>query len=195
VTHDKVSPQENRAPERELVVDSVVSGGAAAKAGVQRGDVIIKAAGQDVCCRLELERQMAERAVGDTLALEVRRNGLDKQLSVALAESEKGNPAATDVAWHKLGLKLHRVGADAVNQTNKQLQGGLLIEEVRNESSAARAGLQRGDVLVGLHQWEMLSLDNVAFVLTHPDLTSFSPLRFFIVRGGQVHRGYIQVAE
>ena len=157
--------------------------------------MILKAGGQDVRCRLELERQLAERAVGDALPMEIRRNGLDKQISLALAETEKANPAATDVAWRKLGVKLHRVGADSVSQTNKQLQGGLMVEEVRNDSTAARAGIQRGDVLVGLHQWEMLSLDNVAFVLSHPELTTFSPLRFFIVRAGQIHRGHLQLAD
>ena len=39
---------------------------------------------------------------------------------------------------------------------------------------------------------ETLTLDNVVFVLTHPDLATFSPLRFFIVRSGQIHRGWLQ---
>jgi hypothetical protein len=41
----------------------------------------------------------------------------------------------------------------------------------------------------------MLSLDNVAFVLTHPDLATFHPLRFYIVRSGQVHRGWLPQIE
>ena len=57
--------------------------------------------------------------------------------------------------------------------------------------AAARAGIRRGDILVGLHQWETLSVDNVVFVLTHPDLGSFNPLSFYIVRGGQVRRGFM----
>ena len=60
---------------------------------------------------------------------------------------------------------------------------------------AAKSGIQRGDILVGLHQWEMLTLDNVRFVLEHPDLASFNPLRFYIVRNSQVHRGWIQQVD
>jgi hypothetical protein len=41
----------------------------------------------------------------------------------------------------------------------------------------------------------MLSTDNVQFVLNHPDLATFSPLRFYILRSGQVHRGWLQPAE
>ena len=41
---------------------------------------------------------------------------------------------------------------------------------------------------------EGCGLDNVVFVLTHRDLASFNPLRFYIVRSGQVHRNFGSVA-
>ena len=42
---------------------------------------------------------------------------------------------------------------------------------------------------------DRFDLDNVAFVLTHPDLASFNPLRFFIVRAGQIHKGWFQQVD
>jgi serine protease Do len=75
------------------------------------------------------------------------------------------------------------------------LHGGLAVVDVRSDSPAGKAGIQKGDILVGLHQWEMLSPENVSFVLTHPDLPSFSPLKFYIIRAGQVHRGWLQQLE
>jgi serine protease Do len=62
---------------------------------------------------------------------------------------------------------------------------------VVEESVAAKAGIRKGDILVGLHQWETLSVDNVQYVLTHPELPTFSPLSFYILRQGQVRRGYL----
>ena len=41
----------------------------------------------------------------------------------------------------------------------------------------------------------MLSLDNVIFVLNHNDLATFNPLRFYIIRSGKVHLGWIQQVE
>jgi hypothetical protein len=32
-------------------------------------------------------------------------------------------------------------------------------------------------------------------VLTHPDLATFNPLKFYILRNGQVHRGWLQQIE
>jgi hypothetical protein len=40
-----------------------------------------------------------------------------------------------------------------------------------------------------------LTVDNVVFVLNHPDLASFNPLSFYIIRAGQVRRGWIQQVD
>ena len=82
-----------------------------------------------------------------------------------------------------------------MSRTHPQLHGGLLVADLRADGAATRAGIQRGDVLVGLDRWEMLSPDNVLFVLNHPDLAGMQPLRFYILRAGQVHRGWLQQVE
>ena len=85
---------------------------------------------------------------------------------------------------------------DSVNRVNPQLRGGLTITEVDPNSPAARAGFQRGDVLIGLDKWETISIDNVVYVLNHPDLASFSPLRFFLIRSGRdLKRGWLPTLD
>ena len=49
--------------------------------------------------------------------------------------------------------------------------------------------------IYGSRQWEMLSQDNVLFVLNHPDLATFNPLRFYVVRGGEVRRGLLPAGD
>jgi serine protease Do len=127
--------------------------------------------------------------------LVVRRGGQEQRLELVLQAADRAAPSAAEVVWQKLGVRLQAVSAELVAHSNQQLHGGLLVVEVRPDGAAGKAGIQRGDVLVGLHQWEMLTPDNVVFVLTHPDLASFNPLRFYIVRSGQVHRGWLQQVE
>jgi serine protease Do len=192
VTRDRVTAHETQAPERELLVESTNPDSVASHAGLRRGDVIIRVGGQQVASRLDLERSLTERPAGEVVTLEVLRNGKTEQVKLALAGSERPNPANAEMAWRKLGLKLTKVEAELVSRSNKSLHGGLLVDEVRVDSPAAKAGIQQGDILVGLHQWEMITLENLAFVLVHPDLSTFMPLRFYIVRASQVHRGWIQ---
>ncbi len=177
---------------RKLVVDRAEAGSPAAKAGLQRGDVVTQVGDVAVLCVLDLERGLLERKPGDAVAVVVRRDGAEKRLELTLQAAEKPAGVAGDVVWRKLGLRLQPVSAELVSRTNQQLHGGLSVSEVRPEGVAAKAGIQRGDILVGLHTWEMLSLDNVLYVLNSPELASFNPLKFYIIRAGQVHRGWLQ---
>src|SRR5437667_8001054 len=95
-----------------------------------------------------------------------------------------------EATWKRLGIKVAPVGADAVAKANPQLHGGLLIMEVSAGSIAAAAGIQKGDVLVGLHSWETLRVDDVAFVLNHKEYASFLPLKYYTARDGKLKDGW-----
>ena len=176
---------------RELIVERLEPAGPAAKAGLQKGDVIIQIGGQRITCSLDLERAFLERNPGDKVPVVVRRADSEHRHELVLVAERPASPAA-DLVWRRLGIRLSPVAADAVVRVSPQLHGGVAIVDLNPHAPAARAGIQRGDVLVGLHQWETLSQDNVAFVLNHPELAGFLPLRFYIVRAGQLHRGWIQ---
>jgi serine protease Do len=180
---------------RSLVVERTEPASPATKAGLQAGDIVLQVADAHVACSLDLERALLDRPVGEKVPVVVRRKGAEQRLELVLQTAERVGQPTEDLIWRKLGLRLNALNADVVNRTSRQLRGGLTVLEVNADGVAAKAGIQRGDILVGLHQWETISLDNVAFVLTHPDLASFNPLRFFIVRAGQVHRGWLQQVE
>jgi serine protease Do len=194
---DEVRPTPTRTL-RSVVVEGVSPGSAAARAGVKRGDVIAQLGDVPVTSSLDLPRALL--AGGEKIALAVRRSGSAQRLELALAPPAEGAaPVAAgtgaEQVWRQLGVRLQPVPASALGHNHPQLNGGLTIGDVRAEGPAGRAGLKRGDILVGLHQWEMLTLDNVVYVLNHPDRASFSPVRFYILRGGQVHRGQLQVVD
>jgi serine protease Do len=191
---DLETTSKSAASRRSLVIDKVEAGSPAAKAKLQKDDVVLKVGTADVTCGLELERNLLGRPSGDHVAFLVRREGKEQKLELVLTPPDKV-AAAGDIAWKKLGLRLKEIGSESITQTSQAVNGGLSITEVRGESPASKAGIQAGDILVGLHQWEMVSQSNVGFVLNHPDLATFRPLRFYIIRDGQVHRGWIKELE
>jgi serine protease Do len=177
---------------RRLVVERAEPSSPAARAGVQVGDTILQVGNFRVACALDLERALLDRAVGDKVAVLVRRKGEEQRLELVLQSVEQPGLQASDLIWRKLGLRLSVVQAELVVRSNAQLHGGLAVVDIDPEGAAAKAGMQRGDILVGLEQWETVNLDNVVYVLNHPDMSAPSSLRFFILRSGQVHRGWIQ---
>jgi serine protease Do len=181
--------------ERHLIVDRAEAGSPAAKAGLQQGDLVTEANGKVIVCALDLERALIAVQVGDKVSLVVKRKDAEQKLELVMASAERSTAVGNDQVWKKLGLKLQTTAPESVSRVNPQLHGGLTVTDVRAESAAAKAGLQRGDILVGLHTWEMLTMDNVTFVLNHNDLPTFNPLKFYIIRAGQVHRGWLQQVE
>ena len=69
-----------------------------------------------------------------------------------------------------------------------------MVSDVRPNSPASAQGIRPGDVLVGMHIWETVSLDNVAYILKRPDFTTLNPVKFFILRGSDTLYGYMPVS-
>ncbi len=188
---------------RYVRVRQVEPGSAADDAGVKPGDTLERVGEVSVATTIDLERATYDRPARASWPLVVRRGG--EAVELALANRPAVTPAAGqlaglnastgDLAARRLGLKLAPVGAEFVAAANPQLRGGLLVQDVVPNSVAARAGVSKGEILVGLHLWESLSLDNVNFVLSHKDLASFSPLEAFLARDGRVRKVALGVGE
>jgi serine protease Do len=176
---------------RSLIVEQTGPVTQTSTSGLQPGDVICRVDDQTICNSLDFERALLGRKPNDKLNVVVKREGQDKSAELVLRGPATGN-SALDVVWKRLGMKLNPAKVETVHRVNGQLQGGLLVVDVSSDGPAARSGIQRGDILIGLHTWETLSIDNVMYVLNHPEAATFGPLKFFVIRDGVVRRGQLQ---
>ena len=176
---------------RTVTVEQVEANSPAAVAGFKVGDVLEQADDVTVVTSIDFERGLIEKPMGQKIPVKVKRGGAATDLELVLQPGPKVPLAAGDAVWKKLGMKVAPVGADAVAKANPQLRGGLQVVDVAAGSVAATAGIQKGDVLVGLHLWETLNLDNITFVLNHKDLGTFLPLKYFVARDGKLKDGWI----
>ena len=69
-----------------VYIQSVVEGGAADKGGLKAGDVILKFAGKEVTSIDEINELRDKHKVGDSVAVEVSRNGETKKFTIVLQE-------------------------------------------------------------------------------------------------------------
>ncbi len=194
IYYDDVQPNETSA-NRRVVVEKVLGKSAADRAGIASGDVITRIGDLPVQCSFDVDRALLGRKVGEEIPVVLQRQSVSQTVNLVLEKAVYGKPGSAELVWKKLGLQLVPVGKEIVVQANGQLNGGMRVTALAQNSAAAQAGIRTGDILVGLHQWEILTLDNVAFVLTHPDLGSFNPLSFYVIRNGQVRRGWLQNIE
>jgi serine protease Do len=192
VVKNEVTRDVVESPARRLVVvEGVETGSVAAAAGFRVGDVVDRIDDVAVFTSIDLERAFLGRPAGTKVPVKVTRGAAPVALEVSLDPAAKVVVSPADVTWRRLGLKVIPVGVDAVVKANPQLHGGLMVTEVAVGGTAAAAGIQKGDVLVGLHQWETLRPDDVAFVLNHKDFASFLPLKYYLAREGKLKDGWI----
>ncbi len=176
---------------RTVSVEQVEANSPAATAGFKIGDVLEQVDDITVITSIDFERGLIEKPAGQKIPVKVKRGGTATDLELVLQPGPKVPLAAGDAVWKRLGVKVAPVGADAVAKANPQLRGGLQVVDVSAGGVAATAGIQKGDVLVGLHLWETLNLDNITFVLNHKDLGTFLPLKYFVARDGKLKDGWI----
>ena len=211
--HGMKGRDDKQGERRNLIVSSTAPNSPAARAGLQAGDVVLKAGSVDVVDMADFERAMLGRRVGENVSVTVQRNGETQEMELAVsglasrrqvAQTQAAPPQAPeprpvvraqndDRSWRLLGLKLASINDEEKPMLGRRYNGGMKVTAVRHGSTAQQNGIRSGDILVGLHVWETVNRDNVEFVVSNPQLASFSPLKFYILRGGETLYGYLQV--
>lgn len=181
-------------PTGPLTVAQVEPDSPAAQAGLLPGDVITEVDGRKVRNALDFQRALLDKSPGSSIPLTISRDqGPETHLAMVL--EKPGGRRIDDQIWTLLGLRLEPIPPKKFQeQFRTHYRGGLLITEVRPGSPAASQGLRKGDVLVGMHLWETVSLENVQYIIERPDFASFLPLKFFILRGNETYYGYFSIA-
>ncbi len=136
-------------PEGALVA-SLVPGGAAAKAGLQPGDVILAYNGQPITASGDLPALVGMAKPGDRASIDIWRNGKKETLSATLSGATEKVAAAAgqeNAPRGKLGVAVRPLSPEESRQAN--LNGGLLVEGAGG--AAARSGIEPGDIIVAVN--------------------------------------------
>ncbi len=135
------------------LVASVEPDSPASKAGLQPGDVIEQVDGKSINDPRELAVNVAGVQPGDQAKLTVIRDGdtKDVQATVASLPTQGDKTAAPAQQKGNIGLALAPLTPDMRSQLNVSEQTrGAVVAEVRPGSPADQAGLQQGDIVVGV---------------------------------------------
>ena len=136
------------------LIAGVQSDAPAAQAGIQAGDVITSVNGKTVKNPHDLAIDVAAVKPGDEAKLQVLRDGQSKTVSVKVGQLPGEQMAKSDSpqqSREKLGLALAPLSPDMRNQLDvPDGTNGVVIRDVQPGSPAEQAGLQSGDVIVGV---------------------------------------------
>lgn len=190
------------------VVRRVVPGSPAAQVGLRPGDVITRLGDVNVARALDVERAVLGRAVGERVAMEVRRGGQPMGLNLTVARrgsapardvaaslASTAAPVATssDPAWQVLGMKLDTEPKTTFESRGSRYRGGMRVVDVRSDGPAAAKGIRAGDILVGMHKWETASDEDIRYIVNNEALPGLGEVKFYILRGEETLYGAMRV--
>ncbi len=135
------------------LVSQVAEGSAAARAGIEAGDVVTSVDGKPVKGASELRNLIGMARIGEQVRLGVLREGKPRQLTATIGEQPE--MAAAEAAQVHPAL----AGADLSDAAPEQVPGGgVLLRAVEQGSPASRIGLRADDVIVAVDRTRVANL-------------------------------------
>jgi serine protease Do len=138
------------------LVSSVAKNSAAAKAGIEPGDVITKFDGKAISRSSDLPPMVAKLAPGKEVTLEVWHDGKARDMKAVVGELEDKAVIASAkdaAAKGKLGVAVRALSPEEKKAGGGA--GGVVVEDVAG--AAAKAGVRAGDVIVSVNRTPVTS--------------------------------------
>jgi S1-C subfamily serine protease len=130
-----------------VLINDVVDGSPAAKAGMERGDIILSLEDVPLSSPSEYRDALGEYTVGDTLRLRIFRKG--RELTVSAQPSSFPLNYARQLFYRRVGIEIGEV--DTRTREKYGLRKGVFVKSVRADSKAAEYGLRAGDLLIKIN--------------------------------------------
>ncbi len=174
------------------LVKEVNANGPAARAGLHAGDVIVGVDGKPVQDPQAFNYRFATKGIGGSADLSFLRKGQPLKATVLLVVAVEDPPRdARDLAGrHPLaGAKVANLSPAVAEELGLDDEGkGVVVVDVAEQTSAARLGVKRGDIIVSINNSKVGSVAELVAALATP----VGGWRLSLERGGRLFNLAIQ---
>jgi serine protease Do len=171
------------------IVSDVTPGGAADRAGLKRGDVILSYQGRAVVDTNSFRNEIAATKPGSTITLQVLRDGKTSDVKATLEEmaadknARRGSEGDDEGEGGKFGMTVQPLTPEIARQLQLDRNAkGVVISGVDPSGAAASAGLREGDVIQQINGKTVETGEEVRDALNAS--TAGKPAVLLIARGG-----------
>ena len=133
--------------ERGALVSEVTPESPAEKGGMKSGDIIVTFDGKAIKEMNDLPRLVAATATGKSVAVKVIRDGKEESLTLVIEKMKDGDEESSAETQDKLGLTVKDLTKELAASLRIKDTSGVVVTDVKPDSLATSAGIQRGDIL------------------------------------------------
>ncbi|MCX7994512.1 MAG: DegQ family serine endoprotease [candidate division WOR-3 bacterium] len=165
-----------------VLINEVIPNSPADDAGIKEGDVIIEYEGKKVTDVQSFRLMVASTTPGKTVKLKLIRNGKELELKVKIGEMKEEVAGVTEEKQKtELGLQVVDIDSPEAKGYNISAKKGVVVTAVESNSPSSDAGIQPGDVIIGIGNKVIENLTDFRNALK--DLKKGKPVIFQIQRG------------
>jgi len=173
----------------QVIVREVRKDSGAARAGLEAGDQIVRIGTTTAAGAIDALVALLGAKPGDTLGVTVVREGKLVALNVPVAAAPP--PESERVIMTRLGLDARTVTPALAKTQGLAVNNGVVVTSVHEGGPAARAGLEKGDVLFQIGPYYVNSVEEVATLLKTAE--SGLKVKIGLVRGNTRGRTTIEI--
>jgi serine protease Do len=164
-----------------VFVSSVIPGSPADRAGIRRGDQLVRAGSKTLRNSFDWEAERLDLRVGDRVPMVVRRNGREQTVNVEVADlPEVSAPKVAVLQELELITMTPTIRAERGVRSSR----GAVVYNV-SDRVATEIGLQRGDVIVQINRLPISSAADVQRAID--TYAGRSAMRVVYERGGRIY--------
>ena len=159
------------------LVTSVEKGSSAEKAGIKRGDLILKVNDKNIKGASDLKNYIGGLELGKKVVIIFERDRVSKSVSFVLTADTQSVSEAGLIE----GLELKDLDKNARTRLPSNING-VLVAGVKENSKGANSGFAVGDIIIGVEQDEVKNLAEVTQILKQNRSKSFT--KIWVYRNG-----------
>jgi Do/DeqQ family serine protease len=155
---DEVKKQEGIKDDEGVYVMNVPSSGAAAEAGIKKGDVITKLNGVTVNSGAEMVGQIATYRPGDKVKVSYKRDGKESEVLVTLRNSGGTLDVVKNSVFDRLGAELQTLSAKDASAL--KVKGGVLVKSIDEKGLFSKTRMEEGFVILRVNGHDVNSVED-----------------------------------
>ncbi|MFT3822338.1 MAG: trypsin-like peptidase domain-containing protein [Chitinophagaceae bacterium] len=164
---DEVKSQNGITEGEGVFVMDVPADGAAAGAGIKKGDIITKVNGVTVVNAADMVGQIATYRPGDKVSISYKREGKEYTTNIVLRNSAGTTEVVKTSILDKLGAELQTISKDQAKELG--VAGGVMIKSISSRGVFSKVRVQEGYVILKANNKEVKTLDEFKKVLETAD--------------------------
>ncbi|MFP3029393.1 MAG: Do family serine endopeptidase [Arsenophonus sp.] len=165
-------------------VSEVIPNSAAAKAGIQSGDVLVSINKKYINSFAELRAKIGTSEIGKPIIIGLLRKGKPMEVNVTLEDSDSSGMKAEVLTTSLMGATL----------SNNIIRGtkGVKVDSVSSNSPAAMLGLAKGDLIISANEQRIENINQLRKIIeTKPTALALNILRgdqniYLLLRGNNI---------